>query len=378
MNILGITHKNTPVSLRECFSFDNEKRAEFLRLAKACAVIKECVLLSTCNRTEIYFTGGAEALDAVRDIAASALETDISPLMDYMRIYRGEPAVRHLHRVACGMESMILGEDEILGQVKDAYAAALEAGTAGHEINLFFKSAVTCAKRIKTDTEVSKTPVSVGTLAARAVFAMDTAGRDKRVLIIGVGGKTGAIIAKNLLSHGGVSVIGTSRGGARPHGTDGIRIIDYADRYDHMEDADAVISATGSPHFTVTLERLRKAVTKTKPRLFIDVSVPQDIDGAVASFEGAELYNIDRFERLSRENNAIKARELERADGFIDEAVNEALKTAEFSRIVPALDLFEGRTASKLLFAMRDCADAEEMRVIADVAQRIAEGEGKR
>ena len=367
MYTVSLSYKNTPVEIRECFSFNTEERKEFLIKAPSAQGVDGCVLLSTCNRTEIYFSGDEHGAERLERLAAEIKNTDAGRLMRYLRVYSGENAVRHLHNVACGMDSMILGEDEILGQVKDAYAAAHDEGAVNRELNEYFKSAVTCAKRIKTDTEVSKTSTSAATLAARSVF--DFAGDGAKVLVIGASGKIGSAAAKNIISHGGAEVIGTARSSRFSH--TGMTMTDYTDRYGHMDWADVIISATSSPHYTVTAQQLMPVLVHKKPRLFIDLSVPKDIDPSIAELEGCSLINIDDFKKISAQNNKKKLKEAERALAYIDEAVEDAVKLAEFSKITPELETLRSISGAQLLFRMRDAADAAEMRAIAGVIDRI-------
>ncbi len=337
-----------------------------LEAAAADDKISEYLILSTCCRTEIYYVGDSSHAEQIA-FADKAGEVRAS-----LRLYSGDTAVRHLHEVAAGLDSMIKGEDEILGQVREAYEEACAAGTAGHEVNLFFKSAITCAKRIKTDTAVSKTSVSVGTLAAHMVFALPR--EIKRVLIIGVRGKTGTIIAKNLLAHKDVKIYGTARRGG-VHDLPGVTVVDYAERYDYIEQADAVISATGSPHYTVTRRAMEEHGITPRTRLFIDVSVPQDIDSDVADFAGSKLYNIDYFKKLSEENSAIKEHELTRAASFVEEATQEAVKLHAFSEITEYIPKMRQMSAAELIFKLRDNSTAEEMKCIAAAVKRVYGGE---
>ena len=220
--------------------------------------------------------------------------------MQYLNIYSEEQTVAHIFKVCCGLDSMVLGEDEILGQVKDAYQMTLEEKAADYEANVIFQKAITCAKKTKTDTNLSRTPVSIATLVANEVFHFEKEGsQEKKVLIMGVTGKIGSTIAKNILSKSGIEVYGT----VRSHKSDltfqwkssHIHLVDYADRYAYMEDADIIISATSSPHYTVVAEKLEQVFTTSKKRLFIDVAVPIDIDPAIGEISGVTLYDIDFF-----------------------------------------------------------------------------------
>ena len=162
LNCLSVNHKNAGSGIRNLFSFDKEKRS-YIQEQLNCRGISESVILCTCNRSEIYYIGNGE------QDSETVLKTmcgEYKDVGEYLRFKYGEKAVKHLFRVCCGIDSMILGEDEILGQTRDAYYEALQNGFTGYEINTVFQSAITCAKRIKTETELSRSSVSAATLAA--------------------------------------------------------------------------------------------------------------------------------------------------------------------------------------------------------------------
>ena len=358
MEALGISYRNAPVSVRERFSFDSEKRAEIR------AALGRAVVLCTCNRTELYFTdttvGAAEIL---------ARYSGAENLPEYLHTYGGESALRHLFRVASGIDSMLIGEDEILRQVKEAYAEASAAGSTDFELNTAFQAAITAAKRVKTETALSKTSVSAATIAANEAAKL---GDNVNVLMIGASGKIGSSTLKNLLPRTNVHITQTAR--AHSAGTvqyDGVRTVPYDRRYDFADSADCIISATSSPHFTLTKERLKAALKTAKPRLLIDLAVPPDIERGAAELDGVRLIGIDDLGELARQNNQLKMSAAEQAELIISEELDELQKKLTFHAFLPRLD--EAREAAgrltfdELLYKLRDGLDCKQFAAVLDI-----------
>jgi len=330
MNVLSISSKTAPVEVRRRLSFDESEKTAFIKEALDCKIMSQCVLVSTCNRCEVYFEGDIRKTER---FLASFKGAEEEKLKKYYNIYTAENAVSHLLKVACGMDSVILGEDEILGQIKDAFFLSQKAGATAFEFNTVFKLAVTAAKKIKTNTLLSKTPVSYGTLAANIVFSLPKA--EKTVLIIGISGKIGSISAKNILSKPNIRVIGT----IRRHNGEGIITSDkrvttvpFDERYKYINEADVIISATSSPHYTITKDELLK-YTSGK-RIFIDLAVVPDIDEEVGTLEGCTLYTIDYFKTLAEKNNNIKLREAANINELIEAEKDEIIKELLFRKII--------------------------------------------
>lgn len=375
MYCISVSHKKAPVAVRERFAFAREEKEELLEALKACPEITGAVVLCTCNRSEFYVSGSKKAIAVLQEAIAKFKEIRLEELLQYLNIYSGDQAVAHIFKVCCGFDSMVLGEDEILGQVKDAYQLTLEKKAGDYEIHTVFQKAITCAKKIKTDTNLSRTPVSVGTLVANEVFHFEGEEgplAEKTVLIMGITGKMGGIIAKNILSKPGIQVLGTVR--SHKTGLDlewkssRIRLIDYGERYRYMEEADIIVSATSGPHYTVVEEKLKKALTSSKKRLFIDVAVPIDIDPQIRNLPGVSLYDIDFFEQLSKANNQAKRKELGAAREIMDTELDECLKELLFHPCFRKMgewkELWEKTPLETILYRIRDHVSSEELKVI--------------
>ena len=183
--VLSISHKQAPVQIRSQFAFDREQTEDFLARMRGIEGVWGAVLVSTCNRTEVYYSGDASAGDAVQRLLADAKGADIHVLRRFFRSYQGERAVIHLFRVAAGLDSRVLGEDEILGQIRDAYNTACGAHATDYYIHALFQRALGCAKQIKTKTCLSKSSVSIATLSASEAARFKEG--VKRVLLLEIG-----------------------------------------------------------------------------------------------------------------------------------------------------------------------------------------------
>lgn len=344
MYCISINYKFAPVNIREKVSFSEEEKKNFIK--------DNMVILSTCNRVEIYFTG--YNVNEIAKEICSFKGIDYNKFKSYVNIYADEGAVCHIYRVACGMESKILGEDEILGQVKDAYYFAHGSVNLSYEINTVFKGAVTAAKKIKTETLMSKSSVSIGTLAAAFLHKRNV----KSVLIIGISGKIGSIVAKNIISYKNIKTGATARG----HNCDYINIsnteyIPFNKRYEYINNYDAVISATTSPHYTLTWSEIKKHNIKGK--IFIDLAVPRDIDEDI---EDNEIYNIDYFETISKSNSEIKMKEKERVDLIIRDMIDDLKKEMFFHTIAGSLEELNKYSFEHMIYKVRDGLTADEFK----------------
>lgn len=368
MFAISINYKNVKTSVRERYAFDKEMAFLFLQRLKSDGITEE-VYLNTCNRAEVYGNGDYEAaVKAMAEFSGVAA----SSLRDVAFIFEGDAAIRHLFRVTAGIESMVLGEDEVLGQMKDAYDFSRERGFTDFFFNKVFQAAITAAKKIKTDTKLSKSSVSIATIAASKCHNFMEG--HKKIFIIGASGDTGSKLVKNLSSYHDSTIYATVRNN---HVTDkNLTLVPYAERYHYIACADVIISCTKSPHYTVTYSKLKSEKLKEKPRLFVDLAVPRDIDEDVLKLAKSELITINDIEALARENNEIKKAELVVAEEIIEEAVDELLKTLYFHEFLSEPDLMKNENEvvlSKFIYQYRDVATAEEFASFLKVLRRMEE-----
>lgn len=368
MECISISHKTASSGEREKFYIPKEKAGDFLRSIRAVTGVEQCVLLSTCNRTEVYVQGEENRFRELEEALSSVSGSDGEQIRNLARRYQGRKALHHLFRVVCGMESMVLGEDEILGQTRDAYMAAKEAGCTGYELNSAFQAALACAKRVKTETMLSKTAVSVATLAASEVAHLPLP--HKTVLLMGGSGQMGGIILKNLLSQKNVRIIATvrSHNGICQTGGAQVEHVDYQNRYAVLEEADAVISATASPHYTLTAGRVREAIRTPKERLFLDISMPPDLDAEIGNLAHCRLVALDDIKRLAETNNRLKQQAFADAEEILEEELERLCKVLAFHRFTGSDAHWKERyadcSAEKLLYLLRDELDSGSFEMV--------------
>lgn len=319
MNLIAvsISHDRANVTIREKVSFTKRRLAEILDYIKH-NINAEAVILSTCNRCEFYLAG-ENIRDSFMEYLVSLIGEEAA---SYAVIYEDRACCEHLMLTASGLKSMILGEDQILGQVKDAYEFSKKHEACGKYLNILFRIAVTGAKRVKTETLLSKTPVSAATVAIKLCRKMLGTLNGKRILIIGATGKTGSIVLKDLLSLRNVDVLATSRShGGTVNMFDNAVTIDYNSRYSVLNECDAVISATLSPHLVLERDKISKALTVQKKRVFIDLAVPRDID--ILQDENNVYCCIDDLKEIAAENNKIKTAEAEKSRDILQKYISE-------------------------------------------------------
>lgn len=313
--VLGVNHNTAPVEVRERMAFDRSALGEALRRVRGLPCVQECAILSTCNRVEIVASASDEkrALEEIKAFLAQRGSLgDYGGLDDHLYTYFGPEAVRHLFRVAASLDSMVLGEPQILGQLKEYYEAAREAGTVGTLLHRLFHRSFSVAKRVRTETGVGTGSVSVSSAAVELAKRIFDRLEDKTVMLIGAG-ETGELVLRHLRRNGVKSIMVTNRTFeravelAQQYQGSPIRFGDFP-RYLRL--ADVVIGSTSSPDILsagqvveVLKERKRRAV------FFIDLGVPRNFDPRINEIDNVYLYNIDDLRGVAQEN--LKGREAE-------------------------------------------------------------------
>jgi len=333
---LGINHKTAPVDVREKVAFAPDHLPAQLRDAQAAPGVQEIAILSTCNRTELYFTADHADANQLLDWMHRIHNVHMDQLEVCHYAKTDEQAVQHIMRVASGLDSLILGEPQILGQMKSAYAVAQEAGTIGPELDRLFRHTFTVAKRVRTDTAIGQNPVSVAYAAVNLAQRIFSDIGSSRALLIGAG-ETIDLVARHLVDAGVKDITVANRTLTRAEALAeqfGAKAILLSDIPDALYKADIVIASTASPLPILGKGTVERALKKRKhaPMFMVDIAVPRDIESEVAELSDVYLYTVDDLKDIIEEN--VRARE----DAAVDAQEIVEAGSAEFMRQLRTLD----------------------------------------
>jgi glutamyl-tRNA reductase len=341
--IVGVSHRNAPLEVREALAFARDRLAEALHLAQAEAGVSEAMILSTCNRVELY--GRAEDEQAGATLAAFLLRyhgrapTDFEP---YLYRLEGEEAVHHAFRVAASLDSMVIGEPQILGQVKEAYLAAEQAGTLGATLAALRNRSVAAAKRARTQTGIGHNAVSVSYVAVELARKIFGELRDRHVLLVGAG-KMSELAARHLVRQGARATVVGGRTLERAEelaAALGGRCVPLQSLRAEMAGTDIVISGTGAPGLVIRredVEAARSARRGQRPLFLIDIAVPRDVDASVRELDGVFLYDLDDLRAVAEANLRERRKEAAAAEAIVDKEVREFLDWHRSLEAVPLL-----------------------------------------
>jgi glutamyl-tRNA reductase len=315
---LGLSHHTAAVSLRECFAVPEPETSAVLSALRRSAGLTEAVLLSTCNRVEVY--GVARAAESAMTAVAGHLGTRAGTDAPFYRLVDDE-AVQHLFRVAAGLDSMVLGETEILGQVKDAYAAAFGSGHTAGRLNHLFQQTFRVAKLVRTETSLGRGAVSVGAAAARLASSVLGGLSSCRALLLGAG-EAGEGVARSLCARGLKELLVANRTASRAEALAaalGGQPVDFAHWRDHLSTADIVIASAAAPERLLSAGELAPvlAVREGRPLFLLDLAVPRDFDPAIRHLPGVVLHDVDALEAIAREGESLRAAEVARAEALV-------------------------------------------------------------
>ena len=336
--VIGLSHHLSPVELRERYAFAESKIPDALARLRQSGIAGEAVILSTCNRVEIYAASPLPPTKAFAEIkdflvrnggAIDGADAPSTPAEIYML---AEPqSLRHLFKVACGLDSMVLGETEILGQLKSAYQLAHAHKHTGAKLNKAFQRAFNVAKHVRTHTNIQRGSVSVASVAVELAEKIFSSIAERPALVIGTG-ETSEKVARSLFSRGVKNIIVAGRSVEKAEAMAkefGGRAIPFENWAAEFEKIDIAISSTSAPHHILDrakLEPLMK-LRKQRPLLLIDIAVPRDIDPAVNFLENVYLYNIDDLQAIAEDYLKQRKEELVQCEQIIDEKVKTLLET---------------------------------------------------
>src|ERR1044072_4122875 len=374
--LVGVNHKTAPVEIRERLALNDEACAIGLRQLVDGEIVREGLIVSTCNRVEILGATATDKLEFGAGRIAQFLDTSGHLPAGFLNahLYRhtNEEAVRHLFRVASSLDSMVVGEPQGLGQVRHAYALGVEAGTVGRVLNRLVHHTFKVAKRVRSETGIAASAVSISYMAVELGKKIFESLKGRAVLLVGAG-EMAELSARHLVNAGAARVIIANRTEetARQMADEFNGTAVSLDQLDHvLHEADIVICSTGAPDYVVTAEQARKALVRrrrNRPTCFIEISVPRNIDPAVSNIPNVFLFDIDDLESVISSNIREREREAERAELIVESEI------MQFQQTLRVLDI--GPTIGALKNKLQDVARSELIRQRSRLGPLTAEQE---
>jgi glutamyl-tRNA reductase len=329
--VIGLSHHTAPVTVRERFAFETARIPSTLGQLRTLGLAEEAVILSTCNRVELYAATASNDPSVLQTLQQFLVECrEYRESVAGVFYAKAEPqSLEHLFRVACGLDSMVLGETEVLGQLKQAYELARQHQHTGQRLNKAFQKAFNVAKQIRTETQIQRGSVSVANVAVELAERIFNSLADRQVMVVGAG-DTSEKTAKALLSRGVRHLLVTNRtyeNAVALATTLGGRAVPFADWPVEFAHVDIVISSTSSPHYLLDRTRLEPLMhqRQNEPLLLIDIAVPRDIDPEVNLLESVYLYNIDDLQSIADDYLRQRQEEIAGCDQIIRDKVQDLL-----------------------------------------------------
>ena len=341
--VAGLSHRNAPVELREQLAVDEDKLRELLRDVAASGVVREAIILSTCNRVEVYAVAEVpgEARSATFRQLCRHRGVETAAVEAALYTYAEGDAVRHAFRVASSLDSMVIGEPQILGQVKDAFALAQSCEAVGPALHSLFTQAFAVAKKVRTETEIARHAVSVSFAAVELAKKIFAGLEGKAVLLVGAG-KMSELAARHLVEQGAFPVYVTNRTWARAQEM-ARALSGTAVPFDELPTAlgavDIVITSTGAPEPVVRCDMVQRVMhgRRGRPLFFIDIAVPRDVEGTVDTLDDVYCYDIDDLKQVVDANLRERVREAHRAETLIDREVAKFLAKQGDVEVIPTI-----------------------------------------
>ncbi len=346
LTLIGVNHKTAPIALRERIAIGHEELADTTRALAAVPGVQECMIVSTCNRVELIAMvdgPGAQLAGFLSDHFA----IDAATLGPHIYEHRGHAAVSHLFRVAASLDSMVVGEPQILGQVKEAFAVARAAGTVSAQLEHLLQSAFATAKKARSETGIGASSVSIASVAvdlARKIFGSL---QGRTVFLVGAG-KMSGLAARHLVQQGAGAILVSNRTAERARHMaaefDG-RIIPFEQLHDAASEADIVISSTGAPHPIFRREHGQAFLhrRRNRPMFFIDIAVPRDVDPEMNKLDGIFVYDIDDLQQVATAHMEARSREAIDAEALIAQEVEHFEQRQRTVNVAPAIVALQRR-----------------------------------
>lgn len=338
--LIGVNHKTAPIGLRERIAISRDELPEMVRALAAEPGISECMIVSTCNRVELLVATEDSQTD-INGFFHRRFGLDPETLAPHLYMHQDQAAVRHLFRVASSLDSMVVGEPQILGQVKEAFSIARTTGTIGGQLDHLLQSAFAAAKRVRTETQIGSNSVSIASVAvdlARKIFGSL---QGRTVFLVGAG-KMSELAARHLVQQGAGAILVTNRTLERARqlaepfkGS----VIPYDQLYDAASQADILISSTGAPHPIFRPEHCQTFLHKrrNRPMFFIDIAVPRDVDPAVNKLDGIFVYDIDDLQQVAAAHMEERAHQAGDAEALVEAEVERFHQRRRTVNVAPAI-----------------------------------------
>jgi glutamyl-tRNA reductase len=340
LTLVGVNYKTAPIALREQIAIARVDLPETTRALAAVEGVTECMIVSTCNRVELLAAVDGPEIDLTGFLHQHfGLERSLLEPHLYQR--KDLDAVRHLFRVAASLDSMVVGEPQILGQVKEAYAVARAAGTVAGQLEHLLQSAFAAAKKVRTETEIGSSSVSIASVAVDLAKKIFGSLHGRTVFLVGAG-KMSELAARHLVQQGAGAILVSNRTHERArhiaevfHG----RVIPYEQMHEEASEADIVISSTGAPHPIFRREHGQEFMhrRKNRPMFFIDIAVPRDVDPAMGELEGLFVYDVDDLQAVAAAHLAERSREASDAETLIAGEVERFHQKQRTVNLAPAI-----------------------------------------
>lgn len=339
LSLLGLNHNSAPIDVRERLAIPQGGLADATRSLVHHPGVREGLILSTCNRVELLTEH--ESASDLRQFVSDYFAVPAATLNPHLYEFRGQDAVRHLFRVASSLDSMVVGEPQILGQVKESYTVAREVGAVSTTLERLLQSAFTVAKKVRTETEIGSSTVSIASVAADLAKQIFGSLKGKQVLLVGAG-KMSELAARHLMAQGANSLLVANRTPERAqrlaelyHGL----AVPFADLQQHAPKADIIVTSTGASEHLFRVAEAESILQKRrgKPVFFIDIAVPRDVDPAVNQVEGAFVYSIDDLQQVTAKNMYARAEEAAAAERIVSAEVDRFQQRLQILDAVPGI-----------------------------------------
>jgi glutamyl-tRNA reductase len=347
--LIGINHKTAPVELRECIAFDKDESASALETLRRTPHILEALLYSTCNRVELLLVTDdkTRAIDAAKEFISGHNNIPVKQFENSLYVHENDHAVCHLFRVAASLDSMIVGEPQILGQIKEAYRGAAQAKSAGVILNRLMHRAFFVAKRVRTETGIGDRAVSISYAAVELARKIFGSLEGKRVLLIGAGEMAELAVEHLIRNQVSETLVAnrTFENGLELSRRFNGKAIRFEEIAEHLRTVDIIISSTGAPGFVITRDTVKPVIRarRSRPLFFIDIAVPRDIDPEINRLDNSYVYDIDDLKGIIEENIEDRQKEAVKGERIIDEAVIRFREWHEALDVVPTIVALRGK-----------------------------------